>query len=159
MDVPGGGKDNSQPFGPACALHLTSSLILSTCTSIEGLALSKTHSFLCFQIIHIPRRHLALWERPLVELPSCLIAHCCSCSFCLGSRSTLLVSRPMNAQICLANTQSIISCCCMVSSCWLHNGHEYWWGSPRRASLSEVQHLFLSASQEKNRHRLGALVC
>ena len=125
---------------------------------MDGLSPLKTTSFLCFQIIHIPRRHLALCACQLLVFPSFLIDHCSSDSFCLGSRSTLSVSRPMVDQICLPKTQSIIKCC-MVSSCWLHNGHVSWWGSPRRASLSEVQHLFLIASQEKNRHRLGALVC
>lgn len=125
---------------------------------IEGASPFKTTSFLCFHIIHIPRRHFALCARPPLVFPSYLIDHCSNDSCCRGSRSTLFVKWPMAAQIGRAKTQSIIKCC-MVSSCWLHNGHESWWGNPRRASLSDVQHLFLSASQEKSRHRLGALDC
>ena len=91
---------------PALAHNLPSSWMRWMVRGTDGLSPLKTTLFLCFQIIHIPRRHLALCARLLVEFPSCLIAHCCICSFCLGSRSTLLVSRPMLDQICLANTQT-----------------------------------------------------
>ena len=49
-----GGQNNPKPlspWAPAFAQQRASSLILSTSKSTEGVALSKTHAFLCFQII------------------------------------------------------------------------------------------------------------
>ena len=45
------GRTTLSPWAPAFAQQRASSLILSTSKSTEGVALSKTHAFLCFQII------------------------------------------------------------------------------------------------------------
>ena len=135
------GKTTRSPCSPACAQHLASSLILSTSASIEGLALSKTHSFLCFQIIQGASSVIDC--RALCSVGGV-------CAFARSHQSIKVVSLAgvwagmcaqsrMMCQVCLANGHAM-SRCWMVSGSWSQRRHLGWCCRPRLASLDAVQH-------------------
>ena len=111
------GKTTRSPCAPAFALHLALSLILSTSASIDGLALSKTHSFLCFQIIQ--------GTSSVIECRAlCSVGGVCAFArihqsikvvSLAGVWAGMCVQSRVRCQICLANGH-------VSSRCWMVSG-------------------------------------
>lgn len=99
------GRTTRSPCAPASAQHLASSLILSTNVSTEGRALSKAHSFRCFQIIQ--GTSMAIDCRPLCSAQGvCSLAlchHSMSVGSLVGGCAGMRVQARMSCQVCRAN--------------------------------------------------------
>lgn len=153
--TPTSSPSSSSFSSPAFTHNLASSIIRCRTLEREGVAPLNAMLFLCFQSNHIVMRHFALVDFRLCPVESSLVHHALSSSPISGSRPGLPVINPNKCQTCLANTHPIRRCW-MVSSSWLQSGHVSWCGRPRLARRSEIQHLFLKASQAKKRHQRGA---
>ena len=136
------GKTTRRPCAPAFAQHLASSLILSSSASIDGLALSKTHSFLCSQI-----------TQGTSSVNDCRALRSVGgvCAFARSHQSIMIISLAggwagicaqsrMMCKVCLANGHAR-SRCWMVSGSWSQRRHLGWCCRPQRASLDAVHSL------------------
>ena len=139
------------PSAPALAQRAASSLILVISAAVEGLALSKTQSFRCFQIIHGVNR--AMEARPF---RTSVGVFCLACSHQSMSESSWLgpavVIRSqdrISCQVCLAKGHSKRRWR-IVSGAWSQSGHRGWCWRPRRAKRSAVQYRSWLANQWKN---------
>ena len=110
---------------PSFSHSVALSLILCHTLEREGEVPLNTTSFLCYQINHITNKHLALIAFLLCPTESCRRHQSLSSSPTSGSRTSLPVINPNQCQICLVNTHPSRRCS-MVSSSWLHSGHESW---------------------------------
>jgi hypothetical protein len=120
---------------------------------------SKTHAFLCFQIIQAPKI-IKVFTPFLCSLLTLLIVvrHQSAklSSFCRGTESARFSGANNLNQTYLATTHVVKRC--IVSSAWSHSGHLSGWERPLLASLSAVQHLFRIANHKNILHLAGAQV-
>ena len=148
---------STSPFNrPACCQALPFATTRLTTTSSDGEAPLKTTAFLCFQSSQRPRVRSTLNSFGLCTPDVLATHHSLRVSCVVGVHYGFPRAEHRVLQTVLANTH-VRRMWSMVSSSWLQNGHASWCGRPRRASRSEVQHLFLMASQVKKRHLRGAL--
>ena len=145
------GKTTLSPWAPAFAQHRASSLILSTSSLSDGLTWSKTHAFLCFQIIHGTKSATdfsALRSAGSVDSFAC--SHqSMSESSCSGAGAGKRRQDRISCHVCLVKGHASIKCL-IVSGSWSHRRHRGWCCRPRRASRSAVQQRSCHAIQRKN---------
>lgn len=137
--------------------HLQPTDCTTTCASV--LTLSKTHAFLCFQSSHdtSTSRELNPFHSSLGSDPTDRHHQELSLLSGSGGRTTWFSHCSTKDQTSLAKTQEE-STWLIVSGAWLQKGQADWWGNPRLANLSEVQHLLMMVSQIKSLQFAGAQV-
>ena len=137
-----------RPRAPAHAQRAASSLIPATMPLAEGLALLKTQSLQCFQIIQgmtnvADARPLRIGFGVL-----CLAVRHQSTKLAsvLGTWQVSRSQHRMSCHTCRERGQPR-NRCRIVSGSWSHSGQRGGCGRPRRARHSAVQHLSRLASQ------------
>ena len=136
-----------------CSFFSSLQIVLS-----EGETPSKTHAFLCFQIIQAPRiiREFTPFLCSLLTLLIILRHHSAKLrSFCWGIESARFIRENNLKHTCLAITHEV-NRCCIVSSSWSHRAHLSGWERPLLESLSSIQHLLRIASHKNILHLLEA---